>query len=162
MSLSVGTDAKTIREAIKLAQPGDTIHLQPIVYRDYAGVYGKKGEAGKPIPLDGHGATLEGSDPIDSAQCKDVSLGVFANDHLLPPRNLDDAVIARWFFLWDGKMNLMGRTSEGRSAPLKKAGGLAVGRVDVCEGSVAREAAVEADLRHLFPEAPRAADAGGC
>jgi len=162
MNLSVGTDVKTIHEAIKIARPDDTIHLQPIVYRDYAGFYGKKGEAGKPITLDGHGATLEGSDPIDFAQWKEVSMGLFANDHLLPPRNLDDAVIARWFFLWDGKMNLMGRTSKGRSAPLKKAGGLTAGRVDVCEGPVAREAAVEADLRHIFPEAPRAADAGGC
>ncbi|MCX6982547.1 MAG: hypothetical protein NTV08_17615 [Verrucomicrobia bacterium] len=61
MSLSVGTDVKTIHEAIKIAQPGDTIHLEPIVYRDCAGVYGKKSEAGKPITLDGHGATLEGS-----------------------------------------------------------------------------------------------------
>ena len=119
--IHVGSDVKTIHEAIKMAQPGDTIHLEPKVYRDYAGFYGKKGEAGKPITLDGHGATLEGSDPIDPAKWREVSTGLFANDELLPPRNLDDAVIGRWFFLWDGKMNLMGRTSKGRSAPLKKA-----------------------------------------
>ncbi len=119
--IRVGTDAKTIHEAIQRAQPGDTIHLQPIVYRDYAGFYGKKGEAGKPITLDGHGATLEGSDPIDPAKWREISPGLFANDELLRPRNMDDAVIGRWFFLWDGRMNLMGRTSKGRSAPLKKA-----------------------------------------
>ena len=69
-------DVKTIHEAIKVAQPGDTIHLQPIVYRDYAGFYGKKGAPGKPITLDGHGATLEGSDPIDPAQWKEVSFSL--------------------------------------------------------------------------------------
>ena len=115
--IRVGADVKTIHEAIKIAQPGDTIHLQPIVYRDYAGFYGKKGEAGKPITLDGHGATLEGSDPIEPAKWKEVSSGLFANDNLVA-RN-DDAIMGRWFFLWDGKMNLMGRTSKGRSAPFK-------------------------------------------
>ena len=114
--IRVGADAKTIAEAIKIAQPGDTIHLEPKVYRDYAGFYGKQGEAGKPITLDGHGATLEGSDPIDPAKWREVSPGLFANDDLL---RLDDAVMQRWFFLWDGKMNLMGRTSKGRSAPFK-------------------------------------------
>jgi hypothetical protein len=34
------------------------------VHRDYAGFGGKKGELGRPITLDGHGATLEGSDPM--------------------------------------------------------------------------------------------------
>jgi len=29
-------------------------------------------------------------------------------------------VLVRWFFLWDGKMNLMGRTSKGKKAPFKK------------------------------------------
>jgi hypothetical protein len=57
--IHVGTDTKTIAGAIKKAQPGDTIHLQPIVYHDYAGFYAKQGEPGKPITLDGHGATLE-------------------------------------------------------------------------------------------------------
>ena len=74
--IRVGTDVKTIREAIKLAQPGDTIHLQPIVYHDTAIFQNKKGEPGRPITLEGHGATLEGSDPLDSAKWKEVSPGL--------------------------------------------------------------------------------------
>jgi hypothetical protein len=118
--IHVGPDkeAPTIAHAIKAAQPGDVIHLEPKVYRDYAGFYGKKGEPGKPITLDGHGATLEGSDPLDPTQWTEVSPGLFANDHLIA-RN-DDAIIGRWFFLWNGQMQHMGRTSKGRSAPLKK------------------------------------------
>lgn len=112
------SDAPTIHHAIKLAAPGDTIHLEPKVYRDYAGFYGKKGEAGKPITLDGHGATLEGSDPIDPVKWREVLPGLFANDDLMP--GLHDAVIGRWFFLFDGKMQHMGRTSKGKQAPLKK------------------------------------------
>lgn len=116
--IHVGKEAPTIHAAIKMAVAGDTIHLEPKVYRDYAGFYLKKGEPGKPITLDGHGATLEGSDPIDPAKWREVSPGLFAIDDLLP--GLSDAVIGRWFFLFDGKMQLMGRTSKGRSAPLKK------------------------------------------
>ncbi len=116
--IHVGQDAPTIHAAIKAAQPGDTIHLEPKVYRDYAGFYGKEGAPGKPITLDGHGATLEGSDPIDPAQWPEISPGLFANDSLLP--QLNDAMIGRWFFLFDGKMQLMGRTSKGASAPLKQ------------------------------------------
>lgn len=111
-------DAPTIHHAIKLAAPGDTIHLEPKMYRDYAGFYGKKGEAGKPITLDGHGATLEGSDPIDPAKWREVSPGLFANHDLMP--GLSDAVIGRWFFIFDGRMQHMGRTSKGKQAPLKK------------------------------------------
>lgn len=116
--IHVGKEAPTIAHAIKMALPGDAIHLEPKVYRDYAGFYMKKGEPGKPITLDGHGATLEGSDPIDPAKWRNVSPGLFANDDLMP--GLSDAVIGRWFFLFDGRMQLMNRTSKGRSAPLKK------------------------------------------
>lgn len=116
--IRVGEDVKTIAAAIKLAQPGDTIHLQPIIYRDYAGFYAKKGEPGKPITLDGHGATLEGSDPLDPKKWTEVSPGLFEAKELLP--RLDDAILGRWFFLWDGKMNHMGRTSKGKKAPYVK------------------------------------------
>ncbi len=116
--VGIDPDVPTIAHAIKLAQAGDTIHLEPKVYRDYAGFYNKRGEPGKPITLDGHGATLDGSDPLDPAQWREVSLGLHACDDLLP--NLSDAVIGRWFFLFDGKMQLMGRTSKGRSDPLKQ------------------------------------------
>lgn len=108
---------KSIPRAIKFAQPGDTIHLKPIVYRDYAGFYGKRGEPGKPIILDGHGATLEGSDPLDPDQWRETEPGLFHCDELLP--RLDDAIIGRWFFLWNGEMKHMGRASKGASAKLK-------------------------------------------
>ena len=116
--IHVGKEAPTIHHAIKLAMPGDTIHLEPKVYRDYAGFYGKKGEPGKPITLDGHGATLEGSDPINPAKWRELSPGLFANEDLMP--GLSDAVIGRWFFIFDGRMQHMGRTSKGKQSPLKK------------------------------------------
>jgi hypothetical protein len=98
-----------------MAQPGDTIHLEPKVYRDYAGFYAKKGEPGKPITLDGHGATWTAVIRLIRHSGKRFRRGLFAADDLLP--QLSDAVIGRWFFLFDGKMQLMGRTSKGRSAP---------------------------------------------
>ena len=72
----------------------------------------------RPITLDGHGATLEGSDPLDPKKWNEVSPGLFEAKDLLP--RLDDAIIMRWFFLWDGKMNHMGRTSKGKKAPFVK------------------------------------------
>ena len=116
--VGIDKDAPTIASATKLAQAGDTIHLEPKIYYDYAGFYTKKGEPGKPVTLDGHGATLEGSDPLDVSKWKEVSPGLFANDNLIA-RN-DDAILGRWFFLWNGTMNHMGRTSKGRIAPFKK------------------------------------------
>ena len=109
---------KSIRRAIRIAEPGDTIHLQPVVYHEYAGFYGKRGEHGKPITLDGHGATLEGSDPIIVKSWTQVSPGLFKNDKLMP--TLSEAILGRWFFLFDGKINRMGRVLKGTSQPFRK------------------------------------------
>lgn len=125
--LHVGIDPEvpSIAHAVKLAQPGDTIHLEPKVYRDYAGFYGKHGEPDRPIVLDGHGATLEGSDPLKPEQWKEIAPGLFAATDLLP--RFDEAMLARWFFLFDGRMQLMGRTSKGKKAALKDPEDLAPG-----------------------------------
>jgi hypothetical protein len=109
---------KSIKQAIRIAEAGDTIHLNPVVYHEYAGFYGKRGEPGKPITLDGHGATLEGSDAIDPTTWTEVSPGLFKNDELLPTLNL--AILWRWFFLIDGNINRMGRVLKGKSEPFRK------------------------------------------
>jgi len=108
---------KTIARAIKAAQPGDTVNLARANYKESAIFHNRAGEPGKPITLDGHGAMLDGADALNPDGWKEVSAGLFKNDNLL---RLDDAVIQRWFFLWDGKMNHMGRTSKGLRPDFKK------------------------------------------
>ena len=119
-----GADApvKTIARGIKLAQPGDTVHLAPAQFRESAVFYNRHGEPGKPITLDGHGAVLEGSDPLQPTDWQQVSPGTYRNDRLLRSDLLtrDTAVIGRWFFIFDGQMNHMGRTLKGPTQPLKK------------------------------------------
>lgn len=115
---------KTIARAIRLAAPGDTIHLRPVTYRDLAAFFDKAGEPDKPITLDGHGATLDGCDPLDPKGWVEVEPGLFRHDDLL---SLTDAIIDRWFLLWDGKLNRMRRCSKGPSEPLKSPESLAVG-----------------------------------
>ena len=106
----------TIARAIKLTEPGDTIHLKPMVYRDQAAFFNKAGTADRPITLDGHGATLHGCDPLDPSGWTEVEPGLFRNADLIP---LTEAIIDRWFFVMDGKPNRMNRCSKGPSEPLK-------------------------------------------
>lgn len=122
---------RTLRPAIRRARPGDTIHLAPKAEpaRDIAVFHDVHGEPDRPITLDGHGATLTGSDPLDPSQWEEVAPGLYRCDHLLKEKLLtqDDAVIERWFMLFDGKMNHMGRCRKGKSLPLKTVTDLAVG-----------------------------------
>jgi len=108
---------KTIKQAIRVALPGDTIHLVPATYYESAVFANKHGEPGRPITLDGHGAVLEGSDPVTSKEWEPVSPGLYRKQHLIP--RIDDAVLQRWFMLWNGRMNHMGRTSKGLRPPFK-------------------------------------------
>ena len=122
---------RTLRPAIRRAKPGDTIHLaagtEPV--RDIAVFHDVHGEPGRPITLDGHGRALTGTEPLDPAQWDEVAPGLYRCDHLLPEKLLtqDDAVVERWFMLFDGKMNHMGRTRKGKSVPLKKTADLQPG-----------------------------------
>jgi Protein of unknown function (DUF1565) len=128
---------KTIARALKLAMPGDTVHLAPGRYKESAVFVNKVGEPDRPITLDGHGAVLDGADPLDAADWQMTEPGLYRNDHLL---RMDPAILMRWFFVFDGKMNRMGRTSKGPSAPLKKPEELAPGEwTYVTETPITRE-----------------------
>ena len=107
---------KTIARGIRIAGPGDTVHLAKGTWREPAVFHNRKGEPDRPIVLDGHGATIEGSDPLIAADWTEVSPGLFRHDNLL---RLDDAIIGRWFFLFDGTLHHMRRSSKGPSQPLK-------------------------------------------
>ncbi len=109
---------KTIARAMKLAQPGDTIHLTPETYYESADFSNKHGLPGKPITLDGHGAVLDGSEPVTSAEWEQVSPDLYRRQKIY--KTTDDAIVGRWFLLWDGKMQRMNRCSKGPSDPLKK------------------------------------------
>lgn len=113
---------KSIARGLTLAGPGDTVHLAPTTFRESVNFHDRHGEPGRPLVLDGHGATIEGSDPLQPGDWEQVAPGLYRNDRLLRPDLLtrDDAVIGRWFFLFDGRRNAMGRTSKGRSEPLKR------------------------------------------
>jgi hypothetical protein len=118
----VAQPVRTIARAVKLAQPGDTIHLTPGTYSESADLSTKHGLPGQPITLDGHGAVLDGSEPVRSADWESLGHGLFKKVNLIP--RMDPAILGRWFFLWNGKMNRMSRSSKGPSAPLKSPGDL--------------------------------------
>lgn len=109
---------RTIARGIRLAQPGDTIHLATTTYYESADLTGKHGAPGRPITLDGHGAILEGSDPVRLAEWESLGQGLYRKVKLIP--HMNDAILMRWFFLLENKMNRMNRCSKGPSAPLKK------------------------------------------
>lgn len=111
-----GGPVRTIRQGLKLAAAGDTVHLAPTVYRETAEFINRRGEPGRPIVLDGHGATLEGSEPLDAAAWREVSPGLFRHDDLLP---LNDAILMRWFFIFEGKLQRMGRSCKAPRAEFK-------------------------------------------
>jgi hypothetical protein len=127
---------RTIARGIKLAMPGDTVHLAPVTFRESVIFHDRHGEPGRPITLDGHGATIEGSDPLNPADWEQISPGLYRNDRLVRPDLLtrDNAIIGRWFFLFDGRMNHMGRTSKGPSRPLKRPEDLAPGEWTIVPG----------------------------
>lgn len=120
---------KTIAYGIAHATAGDTVHLFPTetAYGETVAFYNRSGAAGSPITVDGHGATMTGSLPIIPSQWQEVSPGLYRCDNLYQQTDhgkyVDDeninAVIGRYFFLFDGVMNHMGRTSKGPQEPLK-------------------------------------------
>lgn len=110
---------KTIHRAVRSAQPGDTVHLAALdePYHESPVFHDRICPADKPITLDGHGATITGAERMDLATWEQVAPGRFRKIGLM---RMDSAILGRWFFRIDGRMQHMGRTSKGPSAKLKQ------------------------------------------
>jgi hypothetical protein len=148
---------KTIARGVKLAQPGDTVHLakhdQP--YHESVVFHNRHGEPGRPITVDGHGATIDGCEPLVVADWQEVAPGRYRKAKLL---RTDEAVIGRYFMRFAGKMQHMGRSSKGTSAPLKTPDQLQPGEwtwvaaedafyVQIAPGQSLAEARIETPIR---------------
>jgi hypothetical protein len=109
---------RSIAQAVHLAQPGDTVDLAAVEqpYKESAVFTNRSGEPGRPIVLDGHGATLSGCEPLNVDDWKMVAPGRYRTARL-PNR---PSQVGRFYFLFDGVPNHMGRSSKGVHAPFKK------------------------------------------
>lgn len=110
-------ELKTIAAAVKLARAGDTIRLAPGTYKESIVFHDRSGEHGKPIVIEGDGAILDGGDDQDLSTWENLGNDLYRKVKLL---RMDAAVLGRWFMLFDGKIQRMGRCSKGPSLPLKK------------------------------------------
>ena len=111
----------SIQAAIKAAKPGDTIHLDPAAspYREAAVFKSVSGTPDQPITLDGHGATLLGSDPVDPAQWIDQGDGLWRSTALADQLNVKRSVLSRFYFVFDDSPQYMGGASKHRHPTFK-------------------------------------------
>ena len=115
---------RTTARGIRAAQAGDTVVILKVDFpiRESLVIQNKSGEAGRPITVDGQGNMFTGSDPLKPEDWTEIRPGVYRNDHLLrdlkPGAKSNAPTIQRYFMVWDGKPNRMGRSSKGHLPPL--------------------------------------------
>lgn len=116
---------KSLARGVTLPAPGDTLHLastsQPyhetLKLGDNFG-----GLPGKPITIDAHGATLTGCDPLRlDGWVEAGSPGLYKSAKLISELEefTDSAKLDRVYFLFDGVIQHMGRSSKGAKARFK-------------------------------------------
>ncbi len=130
---SSGGPFKTITKAISILRPGDTLNLAntKTPYRETIRMNdGFGGVPGHPITIDGHGATLTGSDPLRMDGWVDAGApGLFKSSKLISEIDeaTEDSKLMRMFFIFDGVPQHMGRSSKGARPPFKNPKELKVG-----------------------------------
>jgi hypothetical protein len=124
---------RTLAKAVSLLQPGDTLHLAvtALPYRETLHLGDNFGGVpGRPITIDGHGATLTGSDPLRLDGWVEAGApGLYKSAKFLSELEefTEEAKLMRVFFIFDGVMQHMGRSSKGNHSRLKPVAGLQPG-----------------------------------
>lgn len=158
--LSAEKAVKTLAKAVSMLQPGDTLNLvvtsQP--YReslrlgdDFGGV------EGKPITIKGNGATITGSDPLRLDGWVEAGTpGLYKSATFLSELEefTDESKLMRVYFIFDGVMQTMGRSSKGNHSRLKAVGDLQPGEWTYVESEKTFYLKVEGTLADAKVEAP--------
>jgi len=113
---------RTIGRINSRLQPGDTLHLAATgtPYYESIAFSNLSGREDAWITVDGHGAVLDASDPLDPTQWTPVASGLYKNEKIYPEQRWNKDYMTRFFMVMDGKLNSMNRCMKGFNAPLKK------------------------------------------
>jgi len=140
---------KTTAKAIKTAQPGDTVVIAKVDFpiHEMLTIQNKSGVPGLPITIDGQGNLFTGCDPIKPEDWLEVRPGVYRNDHLVPGLKVGSkgnaATSQRYFMVWDGAQNRMGRSSKGSQTPFVALDQLKPGEWTYVESEIAFYIAID-------------------
>jgi hypothetical protein len=158
--LSPDKAVRTLAKAVSMLKPGDTLHLavtnQP--YREtlrFGDDFG--GVAGKPIVIEGHGATLTGSDPLRLDGWVEAGApGLYKSAKFLSELEefTDEAKLMRVFLIFDGVVQHMGRSSKGAHGRFKAPTALQPGEWTYAEAEKAFYIKVSGKLADANIEAP--------
>lgn len=121
---------RSIAAAIAKAKPGDTVNLAPgRVFREGVKIKSFKATKESPLIIDGHGSSIYGATPLDEKLWSKQGDGLFKSESLFAALkrnpefgmfNNGEALLYRVFFIFDGKLQRMGRSCKGYCAPFKK------------------------------------------
>ncbi|XHR29493.1 MAG: hypothetical protein ACFUZC_02815 [Chthoniobacteraceae bacterium] len=141
---------KTTSKGIGAAQAGDTVEILKVDFpiHETLVVKNKSGQPGRPIVIDGKGNLFTGSDPLKAEDWTEVKPGVFRNDHLLANLTATTSanssfILTRYYMLWNGVQNRMGRSSKGYLPPLPPVDRLKAGEWTCVEAENAFYIAIE-------------------
>lgn len=112
---------KTIAVAVRLAIAGDTIQLinSGIPYKESLVLHDVHGHADAPIVIEGNNSIISGTENVNISEWEAVSNSLYKNTTIYDVRKFNMDVIARFFFLFNGNINRMGRCLKGKNVPLK-------------------------------------------
>jgi hypothetical protein len=113
---------RSLARGVALLQAGDVLHLAARAepYHESLNLHNISGTPEMPIIIDGHGATITGTEPLDPREWREVGEGRYVSATLYAARTWSDFQMQRMFFVVDGAVQRMGRTSKGAKAPWKK------------------------------------------
>jgi hypothetical protein len=151
---------RTFAKAVSLLRPGDTLHLavtnapyhETLKLPDNFG-----GMPGRPTIVDGHGATITGSDPLRlDGWTETTTPGLYKSEKLLAELEefTDEAKLDRVFFVFDGVAQHMGRSSKGVKARFKSPATLQAREWTYVEAEKAFYVKVEGKLEDAKVEVP--------